>query len=51
MDQISQNLNDSNKILFQNLKNQLNEIIEQEVRGSILRSLCTEYENGEKCSK
>ena len=37
MDQISQNLNESNKILFQ-----LDEIIGQEVKGLILRSLCTE---------
>ena len=51
MDELSQNLNDSNKVIFQNLKLKLDEIIEQEVKGSILRSLCTEYENGEKCSK
>jgi len=51
MDFISQNLNDLNKLRFQNLKHKLNEIIEQEVKGSILRSLCTDYENGEKCSK
>ena len=51
MDFISQNLNDSNKLRFQNLKHKLNEIIEQEVKGSILRSLCTEYANWEKCSK
>ena len=51
LDQISQDLNDSNKLMFQNLKQQLDEIIEQEVKGSILRSLCREYENGEKCSK
>ena len=30
---------------------QLNEIIENEIKGSILRSLCREYEEGEKCNK
>ena len=33
------------------LKGQLDEIIENEVKGSILRSLCKDYEDGEKCSK
>ena len=30
---------------------QLNEIIENEIKGSILRSLCRDYEDGEKCTK
>ena len=48
---LSINLNDANKEKYKSLQNQLNEIIENEVKGSILRSLCTEYEEGEKCSK
>ena len=49
--QISQNLDESNKTRYQNLKLQLDEIVEHEVRGSILRSLCRDYEQGEKCTK
>ena len=47
----SLNLSESNKEKYKSLKDQLNEIIEDEVKGSILRSLCDEYEQGEKCSK
>ena len=48
---LSQNLDDTNKAQYQNLKAQLDEIIEHEVRGSILRSLCKDYEQGKKCTK
>ena len=44
-------LNDDNKNHYIYLKEKLNDIIEDEVKGTILRSLCDEYENGEKCSK
>ena len=44
-------MSESNKEKYKSLKDQLNEIIEDEVKGSILRSLCDEYEQGEKCSK
>ena len=44
------NLNDSNKAEYKKLQDQLNDIIEQEIQGIILRSLCEEYEQGEKCS-
>ena len=33
------------------LKDELDEIVEYEVKGSILRSLCEDYEKGEKCTK
>jgi hypothetical protein len=49
--QISQNLDESNKTRYQNLKLQLDEIVEHEVRGSILRSLCRDYKQGGKCTK
>ena len=48
---LSQNLDESNKNQYQNLKSELNEIIEHEIKGSILRSLCRDYEQGEKCTK
>ena len=48
---ISQDLNETNKTQYKNLQEQLNEIFEQEIQGVILRSLCEEYEQGEKCSK
>ena len=47
---LSLNLNDSNKAEYKKLQDQLNDIIEQEIQGIILRSLCEEYEQGEKCS-
>ena len=49
--QIHENLNETNKQQYAELQDQLNDIIENEVKGSILRSLCKEYESGEKCSK
>ena len=49
--EISKNLNEQNKEEYKILQNKLNEIIENEVQGSILRSLCQEYEAGEKCTK
>ena len=51
LSQLSQNLDETNKKRYQNLKLQLDEIIENEVKGSILRSLCQDYEQWEKCSK
>ena len=45
------NLNETNKHRYLQLQNQLNEIIENDIKGSILRSLCKDYEEGEKCSK
>ena len=48
---LSHNLDESNKNQYQNLKSELNEIIEHEIKGSILRSLCRDYEQGEKCTK
>ena len=48
---LSKNLNEQNKEIYKNLQNQLDDIIENEVRGSILRSLCQDYEAGEKCTK
>ena len=49
--EISFNLNETNKIKYKSLQEQLDQIIEQEVEGAILRSLCDEYEQGEKCCK
>ena len=48
---MSANLNETNKEQYTNLQNQLNEVIENEVKGSILRSLCQDFEAGEKCTK
>ena len=36
---------------YQILKSQLDEIIENEIQGSILRSLCKDYEDGERCTQ
>ena len=47
---LQDNLHETNKNQYKLLQNQLNEIIENEVKGSILRSLCQDYEEGEKCS-
>ena len=41
----------ASKLRYQQLKAELNEIIENEIKGSILQSLCRENEDGEKCSK
>ena len=49
--QMSQNLDENNKIRYSELKSELDDIIENEVKGAILRSLCQDYEKGEKCSK
>ena len=43
-------LNPANKGQYIALKEKLNDIIEDEVKGVILRSLCDDYENGGKCS-
>ena len=48
---LSKNLSETNKLEYLSLQMQLNEIIENEIKGSILRSLCREYEEGEKCNK
>ena len=47
---LSGKLNETNKIKYKNLQDQLNEIIENEIKGVILRSLCNDYEQGEKCT-
>ena len=49
--QISQELNSESKIKYENLKLQLDQIIENEIKGSVLRSLCRDYEEGEECSR
>ena len=51
LNDISQDLDCESKIRYQSLKSQLDEIIENEIKGSVLRSLCRDYEEGEKCSK
>ena len=43
-------LNPANKGQYLALKEKLNDIIEDEVKGVILQSLCDDYKNGEKCS-
>ena len=48
---LSRNLTDSNKAEYTSLKIELDNIIENEIKGSILRSLCKDYEEGEKCSR
>ena len=48
---MANNLSDGNKERYQSLKQQLDELVEFEVRGSILRSLSQNYEDGEKCTK
>ena len=48
---LSKNLTENNKTQYKNLQDKLNEIIENEVKGVILRSLCEDYEKGEKCTK
>ena len=48
---LSANLNESNKNQYKELQEQLNDIVEQEIQGVVLRSLCEDYEKGEKCSK
>ena len=51
LESLSLHLNDSNKEKYDNLRQQLNSLIEYEVRGSIIRSLSQNYEEGEKCTK
>ena len=48
---INSNLTEESKEQYQNLKEQLDEIIECEVKGFILRSLCDDFEQGEKCTR
>ena len=43
-------LNPANKGQYLALKEKLNDIIEDEVKGVILLSLCDDYKNGGKCS-
>ena len=49
--QLQENLNLAKKQQYADLQDQFNDIIENEVKGSILRSFCKEYASGEKCSK
>ena len=48
---LSENLTEENLSQYMELKDELDEIVEYEVKGSILRSLCEDYEKGEKCTK
>ena len=48
---LSSHLSESNKACYEDLKQQLNDLIEYEVKGSIIRSLSNNYEQGEKCTK
>ena len=48
---ISGNLDDHSVSRYQALKKKLDDIIEHEISGSILRSLCRDYEEGEKCNE
>ena len=43
---LSTKLNETNKLEYLSLQTQLNDIVENEIKGSILRSLCQEYEEG-----
>ena len=51
MEKLSLDLNEENKAHYRSLQEQLDSIIETEIQGVILRSLCDEYEKGEKCTK
>ena len=51
LESLSLNLDETNKLKYQSVKGQLDDLIETEVKGAILRSLCEDYEMGEKCSK
>ena len=48
---LTSQLDVDSKNRYQALKLQLNEIIEHEIKGSVLRSLCKDCEEGEKCTK
>ena len=48
LSELASNLNETNKVRYEQLKKELDQIIEQEVKGCILRSLCKNYEEGEK---
>ena len=48
---LAKNLDENNKERYLDLKSQLNDIIENEIKGSILRGLCKDYQEGEKCTK
>ena len=51
LEKLSLDLNEENKAHYRSLQEQLDSIIETEIQGVILRSLCDEYEKGEKCTK
>ena len=48
---LNNNLTEENKIKYENLKFQYDDLINYQIKGSILRSLSENYEEGEKCSK
>ena len=48
---LSTNLHDDNIAQYETLKQNLKDMLDYEIRGSILRSLSQNYEEGEKCSK
>ena len=51
LESLKLNLNWDSKARYKALQEDLNDIVETEIKGSILRSLCEDYEQGEKCSK
>ena len=51
LQELAHNLDNDSRIKYQNFKQQLDEIIEHEIKGCVLRSLCKDYDEGEKCSE
>ena len=51
MEVISGSLDSESKGRYESLQSKLNEIIDHEIKGSILRSLCQDYMEGEKCTR
>ena len=49
--ELAANLDETNKERYLDLQVHLNDIIENEIKGSVLRCLCKDYQEGEKCSK
>ena len=51
LDLSSKDLNDETRPRYQALKTELDDILENEIKGLTLRSQCEEYEKGGKCIK
>ena len=49
--ELAGNLDPQNKERYLDLQAQLNDIIDNEIKGSILRCICKDYQEGEKCTK